>query len=250
MLRNSTFSAFARATITASAAAILTMPAHATKPPNWTDAEVLAVAPFCPDTMGFRYGDAYSTNTSPNAKKWVGMMGQYFWHMHHYCWARMNVTRSMRAGLTPQARYALRADALTDYAYVIRNSSADFVMLPEVFMRQGETFVLMERYAEAEKSFAQAVEKKPDFWPPYLRWANLLKSNGDRKRAIEVAQRGLQQAPDAQPLRQLLKELGGTPLPPLPRTASTPAAASSSPVATQQGSAPSAEASAPANPTQ
>src|SRR5579864_6167854 len=36
---------------------------------------------YCPDTQGFKYG----AHQGPNAEKWVAMMGETFWALHHYC---------------------------------------------------------------------------------------------------------------------------------------------------------------------
>jgi hypothetical protein len=83
----------------------------ANKPANITPAEMALLPSYCRDTQGFGYGDAYY-NTSPNAPKWVAMMGKDFWHMHHYCWALINIRRSERASLSENEKLALRKSAL------------------------------------------------------------------------------------------------------------------------------------------
>ena len=197
----------------AGAALLVCWPAHGGKPRNWTEAEVQAAAPFCIDTMGFKYGDAYGASKSPRADYWVALMGQGFWDMHHYCWARMQVARSMRSGLTQQQRHALRVEALTDYDYVTRRAKPDFPMLAEVYMRAGEAHTLLGNRREAFTSFARAAEAKPDFWPIFLHWGRALKDAGDLPKAREVVLRGLRLAPQSTALRELAKDLKITRIP-------------------------------------
>ena len=73
------------------------------KPNDITETEMELLPRYCPDTMGFKYGDAYS-NTSPRASYWVSLMGPSFWAMHHYCWALISINRSQRAGISVQVQ--------------------------------------------------------------------------------------------------------------------------------------------------
>lgn len=182
----------------------------AAKPQNITESEMKLIPAYCPDTQGFGYGDAFS-NTSPRAPHWVGLMGKGFWHMHHYCWARINMNRAQRAGVPNQAKKGLWESALKDYQYVINHVSNDFVLLPEIYTRQGEVELLLGQSNHAQESFSRARQLKPDYWPAYSNWAEFLIKAGKRAEALKVVSAGLEYSPNAKVLLELFKTLGGKP---------------------------------------
>lgn len=213
-------STLTRASVTLALSLLLLMPsleAQASKPEDIEEWEMKLIPPYCPDTMGFGYGDAFS-NTSPRAAHWVGLMGNGFWHMHHYCWARISMNRAQRAGVPMKTRKALWGSALTDYKYVTNRVPRNFVMLPEVYTRLGEVELLLGSPDRANESFGRARQLKPDYWPAYSRWAEFLMSNGKRPEALRVVVSGLEYAPNAKVLLELFNVLGGRPSDiPLPR---------------------------------
>jgi len=184
--------------------------AMAGKPEDITDSEMKLIPQYCPDTMGFGYGDAFY-NTSPRAAHWVGLMGKGFWAMHHYCWARINMNRAQRAGVPKQARNGLWESARNDYKYVINHVTSDFVLLPEVYTRLGEAELLLSQPNKAQESFANARKLRPDYWPAYSNWAEFLMNRGKRSEALKVVIAGLEYSPNAKVLLELFKLLGGKP---------------------------------------
>jgi len=192
--------------------------AFAGKPENVTDAEMALLPQYCPDTFGFKYGDAYF-NTSPNAPKWVALMGKNFWAMHHYCWALINLGRAQKPSMPASQRQATREYAISDLQYVIENTTPDFIMLPEIFTKKGEILLSLKRPLEARDAFAKARDLKPDYWPAYFQWGEYLMRAGQKKEAREVVEAGLSFAPDTRALRGLLAELGGNPATVKPRLA-------------------------------
>ena len=187
---------------------VMSQSALASKPKNIEESEMKLAPAYCRDTQGFGYGDAYS-NTSPRAGHWVGLMGNSFWHMHHYCWARISFNRSQKAGIPAQARKALRESARGDYLYVISNSPRDFIMLPEIYTRLGEVELLLGQPNKANEAFARAREQKPDYWPAYSHWAEFLMKNGKRPEALKVVIAGLAYSPESKVLLELFRVLGG-----------------------------------------
>lgn len=187
--------------------------AEAAKPEDWTEAEVNMAAPYCIDTMGFRYNDAVY-NTSPRAPHWVSIMGQSFWAMHHYCWALVNLNRAQRASMPTSQRQHLRKTAIDDMRYVLSKAPKDFLMLPEIYTSMGNTYLLLGDTKNAEKVFKAAMTLRPEYWPPYARWAEHLIIRGNaREEARSVIREGLTHAPGSKTLLALWQELGGGPLP-------------------------------------
>jgi hypothetical protein len=197
------------------------------KPENVTDGELALTPPYCPDTQGFKYGDAYS-NTSPRAAHWVGLMGKSFWALHHYCWALINLHRSQMAGVSPMIRRGMLESVINDYNYVVTNSTPDFVLLPEIHTRIGEAQLLLGNPGAAFDSFVKARTIKPDYWPPYQRWADVLIKTGRKGDAKKLVAEGLRYSPDAKPLLDQYRQLGGDPaeIKPVAKKAALPASAS------------------------
>lgn len=191
-------------------------PARAGYPAGWTDAELALTSPFCQDVQTMRYGDAYS-NTSPNAKKWVAIMGKGFWAVHHYCWAQINLARAERPTTGPAIRQDLREGAVADMVYVINNTPPDFILLPEIYTRKGQVELLLNRVTDARLSFSKARTLKPDYWPPYFQWAQYVAGTGHKAEARKIVEEGLAYAPTSNTLRKYLVELGGDPAKVKPR---------------------------------
>jgi len=184
--------------------------ALANKPKNIEESEMQLIPAYCPDTMGFKYGDAY-TRTSPKAKHWVALMGDSFWHMHHYCWGMINLNRARRAGVSSQTSKALLEEVRGDFLYVTSNTPKEFVMLPEIYTRLGEVELMLKQPNRALKAFERAAEQKPDYWPAYSHWAEFLLKTGKRPEALKTVIAGLAYSPESKVLLELFKLSGGKP---------------------------------------
>ncbi len=175
------------------------------KPEDVTDAEWAMLPPYCPHTMG------YKGHVQPHISKWRGIMGEGFFHMHHYCWALIDFHRAQRSTISGVERQNLRQRALGGFRYVIKNAPEDFILLPEIFTWVGRSEVSLGNAKGASNAFNQAIKLKPDYWPPYYHFADLLYRKGQKKDAFEVAKAGLSYSPNAKPLLLLFGELGGKP---------------------------------------
>jgi hypothetical protein len=178
-------------------------------PENITDGELALVPNYCYDTQTIRYYKTY--NVSPRAKYWVGLMGEDFWTLHHYCWGLINLRRAQAAGVTAKQRNYLLGTVVDDYGFVIKNTSAHFVLLPEIYTRLGEVQLVRGNVAEAFDAFTKARELKPDYWPPYVRWAEVLIRAKRTAEAKGVIAEGLRHSPDSAPLLEKYRALGGNP---------------------------------------
>ena len=178
------------------------------KPADISESEMKLLPRYCKDTQGFGYGDAYS-NTSPRARRWVALMGSTFWHMHHYCWAEINMIRSRKARLSDQQRNALLQAARNDYWYVPHNAPPDFILLPEIYTRIGQVELLLENPGKANEAFMRARKLKPDYWPAYTHWAEFLIHKNQRAEALKIVREGLENAPRSKVLLEQYRLLGG-----------------------------------------
>lgn len=179
----------------------------AAKPEDVTESEMKLIPRYCPDTMGFGYGDAYY-NTSPRAKYWVSLMGPSFWAMHHYCWAEISMIRSRKARVSESQRRGMWESARSDYLYVRRHASKDFILLPEIYTKIGQVELLLDHPNKADEAFTRARELKPDYWPAYSHWAEFLIQNRHRAEALKVVREGLKNSPGSKTLREQYRILG------------------------------------------
>ncbi len=177
---------------------------------DMTAAELAAAPRYCPYTQGFgRSGTPDAP--SAEAKRWVASMGPTFWHLHHYCWGKMNLQRAMRSSITEQERKHLLGTVVGDYMYVVRNGSRDFILLPEIYVGIGEIELRLARPGDASRAFAEARALRPDYSPGYSHWAEYLIRSGQKAEAKQLVRTGLEYNPDAKTLREQYRLLGGNP---------------------------------------
>jgi hypothetical protein len=138
---------------------------------------------------------------------WYAKLGPSFNAMHHYCWGLMKTNRAVLLARDPAVRRFYLNDAITEYDYVITRVPDDFVLLPEMLTKKAENLVRLGKGSVAVYEFERAIELKRDYWPPYAYLSDYYKEAGDKKRAREVLETGLQQVPGSQSLRSRLAEL-------------------------------------------
>jgi tetratricopeptide (TPR) repeat protein len=184
--------------------------AAAMKPDNITDAEMALIPPYCPDTNTFGYGGS-EYNASPNAPKWVAMMGKTFWAVHHYCWALIHLTRIERPSTSAMVRRNTRMEALGDLKFVIEHGERNSVVMPEIMTKVGEVQLALGNVREANDAYAEARSLRRDYWPAYYQWADYLRRNGQKNEARKLTEEGLSYAPASKSLQLLLTTLGGDP---------------------------------------
>jgi hypothetical protein len=212
-------------------------------PANITDGELALLPPYCQDVQAIRYGNAVD-NPSPRADHWVGVMGKYFWHMHHYCWGLVHIRRSQAVGLDATSRRGMISAAIGDYVYVIDNSPRDFVMAPEIRLRIGEAQLMLGQVWPAQEAFKAARDIKPDYWPAYTRWIDVLVRSNQKGEAKTLAAEGLRYSPQAKELIDRYRKLGGDPSTIVPVVPASPASDASDGSSVAQAAPPASAASA------
>ncbi len=182
------------------------------QPVNMTAGEVALTHPVCEDAQGMPAGWVQHFRHSPRAPYWEGVMGKTFWAVHHYCWALIHLQRAARPGLPKMDRDHMVRVAIRDFYYVInearRNGEDQFVLLPELFYRAGEAYVLLQEYPQAMAEFELSRQAKPDYWPPYVAQAQLHGKLGMKAQARDLLEAGLKVMPDEPNLREAMRKLG------------------------------------------
>lgn len=192
------------------------------KQPNGLTWDQLALLPkYCRDANGIVYGDRYY-NTSPNAAHWEALMGMDFWHIHHYCYALAEVSQANRTQDVQRKKYLL-IKARDNYRYVIDNCQPTMVLMPEIWTHMGDVQYMLGDMRAAMNAYETAMARKPDYWPAYKNAAEMLLRAGDKPKALQILQRGIEADPSSMALRNSYRAAGGDPvnLPPLPSSASS-----------------------------
>jgi hypothetical protein len=151
-----------------------------------TEAERSLLPPYCKFTQ--LIGNEVTHAWSPGAQRYVNRWGgKNQSHLHHFCWAKANYARSLRARASPQERRSMRESAIGDLNYSIRESTPDFELHPEMQTLRGVLLGLIGRGPEAESAFKTALEHNAKYVPAYVELIALYKATG--KKAEEKATR-------------------------------------------------------------
>ena len=185
--------------------------AIASTAPNTTKGEIAMLPPYCPDTAGFSYtGPGNPATMSPKANYWVAQLGQDFWWVHHYCWATVWLNRGLyKASGSADRRFNLRM-TVREIDFTLDKVKPNFVLLPEMLTKRGEVLLLLSESGAAYDSFRRAREIKPDYWPAYTKWAEVLIKSGLKAEAKVLIREGLKYAPESKELLAQFKLLGGS----------------------------------------
>lgn len=171
--------------------------------------QIAMLPPYCKHTQGYRYRIKGGDDPA-EIQRWSAILGPTFHAMHHYCRGLVAVNRALYFERTERERQHEWAKSIGEFDYVIRSATPDFVLLPEIYTKKGESLVKMGRGLNAVPEFLRAIEAKPDYWPPYAYLGDLYKKAGDTTKAREWLEKGLAQSPDAKQLKSRLAELDGT----------------------------------------
>lgn len=176
-------------------------------PPNITQEELALLPKYCSYTQGFQYGIKLGGDNHPAAQQWSATIGPTFMHLHHYCWALVELNRAHRSNTPAVTRSGLRNSALGNLWYVVERSENDFVLLPEIYTWIGKTELLLNQPLKASAAFEKSRSQKPDYWPAYYHWAEYLYSKGKNKEALNITNEGIKHSPESKALIELQNKL-------------------------------------------
>lgn len=203
---NKLLNSFIRATLLISLTTTTSI-SLAAAPKDITQKEVELLPSYCPYTQSFKFGIKYGMDNHPLATRWSNTIGPGFMHLHHYCWALIEMHRASKATTPDETKRALRISAIDNLWYVVNNSPNDLVLLPEIYTWIGKAEISIGRPEQAHIAFEKSRNIKPDYWPAYYHWGEYLLSKNKLSEAITITQKGLRKSPDSKPLQELLKTL-------------------------------------------
>jgi len=137
-------------------------------------------------------------------------------HLHHYCWALISKQRYFRANGKTQRDYYFK-QFIGDIDYVLNNTAdKSWPFFHVLLIEQASMMNIRGDYPRSLLKIDQALRSKPDYDKAYALKSDVLLAMGDKKKAIEVAQMGLEKDPRSRLLRRRLEQLGVKVPPPPP----------------------------------
>ena len=143
------------------------------------------------------------------AQIWSKRLHPMWAHIHHYCWALVANNRATFFSKNRIERNKALETSIPDIDYVLRYASRDFVLLPELLFKKGETFLRIGQPNRGIPILESAIDVRPDYWPPYAAIADYYTEIGDISKARELLERGLAASPDTKALKSRLAALEG-----------------------------------------
>jgi tetratricopeptide (TPR) repeat protein len=123
--------------------------------------------------------------------RWYEYMGPTYHHIHHYCLGLMKANRGLVLARDADARRFYLENSIIEFEYVITKAEDNFVLMPEMLTKKGESLVLLGRGPLGVLQFERAIEVKSDYSPAYAQLSDYYKASGDAKKAREVLESGL-----------------------------------------------------------
>jgi hypothetical protein len=137
----------------------------------------------------------------PEREQFESVLGPDYIHYHHHCYALIHIKRA-NGSSNPQNRSSNYHAAINNFAYVQRNASAAFPLLPDVCLQKGFAYRLIGSDAEAAREFVLAMRLKPDYTPAYGALIDYYLDLGALADARSTVLTGLQHAPSSKLLQQ------------------------------------------------
>lgn len=164
--------------------------------------EILAVPPFesTPDEARMCEQRVYARK-DPNNHDWT--------HMHHYCDCLRFYDRAVRNHADPYSVKYNIGISVGGCDYVLRHTSAEFKMRPEVLVIRGRSLELSGNGVEGANSYNEALKLDPNFSMAYGALGNFYVKTGDKRQALKIYQEGLRRNPSNRYLRARYQAIGG-----------------------------------------
>ena len=185
---------------------LVSIPAAAT-PENMTPEELALLPRWCRYTQN---GSAYNSEAGQQEyRRYLQRYGRGFSHMHHYCYALINIGRSYRSNRTSSPGY-LRVQALDDIDYVLNMATQDpdFQFRPEILARKVRLLLQNDDLQKAVRTAEQLITEWPKVPDGYTLLAEIALKAGQKARAQEILSAAEQVVTDKEALarqRSLLK---------------------------------------------
>lgn len=169
----------------------------------FTPGELALLPDVCKDIQGS------PTYDGPRGNYWRSIIGDSLSHLHHYCRGVRDMIFARTLSLPPEHKRLLWDRAAGEMKYVIERSPPTMMLQPELWLRVGESMLELGRLPDAQQAFEQSRKLKPDYWPAYVRWADVLIDSRKLDEARQLLEEGLKHSPDQPELVKRMARVNG-----------------------------------------
>ena len=163
-----------------------------------TDLDFMLLPPYCAARSG--------RTDQATEDYWKSVIGRKDWvHIHHYCSSldRLNKARL----LSTKERNVILESFVKKTSYMEKHGTRNFIFLPELYTKRGQSLVTMGKKKESISYFKQAIKANPNYSRNYKELSKVYTSLGNHKEAIAIVEQGLKQRPNSKMLLYRLKTL-------------------------------------------
>ena len=137
-------------------------------------------------------------------------------HIHHYCWALISKQKYIRAHGKIQREFYFK-QFMGDIDYVLTNTvDKTWPFFHVLLIEQASMMKMRGDYPNSLLKIDEALRFQPDYDKAYALKSDVYLAMGDKKKAIAMAQTGLEKDPRSRLLRRRLEQLGIKVPPPPP----------------------------------
>lgn len=123
----------------------------------------------------------------------------------HYCSGLVASSRALLfEGETPETQRGHLLAAISDYGYVLTNSTDGCSLFPDIYTKIGEIQARLGQVKEGEISYKKAIKIQGGYAPAFVGLSDLYENQGDMDKALAVLQLGLKTNPQSSVLKKKL----------------------------------------------
>lgn len=158
-------------------------------------------------SVHLKAGDGPLPEDAPLFERPEYAMGKNNAHLHHYCWALVHKMRYFRARTAHEKEFRF-GQFIGDIDYVLRKSRKDWPYFHVLLADQAEMMKARGDYPFSLLKIDEALRYKPAYERAHALKSDVYLAMGDKKKAADTAQEGLEKIPRSKFLRWRLEQLG------------------------------------------
>lgn len=164
-------------------------------PPDTTDEEIAVLPKYCFYTQGSKVPGAYESLLSKYGHGWS--------HMHHYCYALVNINRLNRMAVSKAGIPGAIQMAQADLLYVLGGTAYPFPWRPEIMVALARLYAREGKPDKAAKTAQALIAEWPKAPDGYTMLADVLIRSGRKDAATQVLSKADEEVTDKERLQRL-----------------------------------------------
>jgi tetratricopeptide (TPR) repeat protein len=149
--------------------------------------------------------------------KWNGIIGKDIYvYTHHYCRGLNWINRYKKSFTTlpyknvENDRERALQEATMQFKFMKGHLQPKHKLYYQMLMDDAYVYWEKKDYKNALKNYSELMQRKPEYAPVYIKYAEILETIGEKEEAIKVLQLGLEKTKGNLAIKQALSALGGT----------------------------------------